>query len=451
MSNRRRLTAVSLVLGVAATGVAGLAGPTLAARPARATGWGPAVNLSRAAPLGTLVPTSAAVDARGDMLAVWVHTNGPGHPLMAAYRPAGHRWTTRAVPGSRGATDADVAFDGSGEAVVVWTAGRRVRAIRRTVHHGWATPVTVARARAGVEPRPPNSVQLAVNPRGRAVALWEGARSPHAAIGFPDGTWGPGKALFTGGARTAAGRDFPLRGPASSSGDTNLVIDRWGRATVAWSRDGFGSQPVVVSRDPGRPWSKPHALAPRSLGNGFQQIAGQRNGDLAVAWQSTVRGHPGIRVARKSRQGPWEQTPPLAHGMNVFKLRIAMDGSGVVTAVWLTERGALWRAEQSPQGTWTRKVRVMPPGTAGDEYGLVANNAGHVLLGSTAPAAAHSVWALRRSPARAWQPHPVTVSRGRGESRGPAVAIGPSGAALVVWAFRSAGSALSHVQASLTR
>lgn len=447
MRHNRRLTAISLVLGVTAASTAWLPGATAAAVPA-AAGWGRVVNLSRTAPLGTLVPTSAAVDARGNMLAVWVHTDGSGAPLMAAYRHAGRRWTTRAVPGSRGASDADLAFDRAGDAVVVWTAGRRVRATRRAGGR-WAKPVTVAIARAGVEPRPPNSVQLAVNPRGRALALWEGRRGPRAAIGFRNGTWGRPTTLFAGShSMRAESQRSSSAAPMSSSGDTNVVMDRKGRATVALARGGFAAQPFVVSRDPGKAWSKPHALAPLSLGNGSEQIAGKRNGDLAVAWESTVRGTTGIRVARKTRQGGWLQTPPLVQGMDTLKLRIAMDGSGVVTAVWLTDRGALWRAAQSPGGRWTRKVRVMPPGTAGDEYGLVANDAGNVLLGSTAPPGAHPVWALRRSPVNAWQAHPVTVSRGRGEARGPAVAIGPSGAALMVWALQPRGSALSRVQAS---
>ena len=142
------------------------------------------------------------------------------------------------------------------------------------------------------------------------------------------------------------------------------------------------------------------------------------------------------------------QTPPLRHTGELFKLRIAMDGAGVVTAVWQTESGALWRADQSPAGRWTREVRVMPPGTSGDEYGLVANEAGNVLLGSTAPPGRNPVWALRRSPSGAWQARPTTLTRGRGKAGGPAVGLGPSGVAVEVWTFQRAGSSGSPVQAS---
>ncbi len=274
-------------------------------------------------------------------------------------------------------------------------AGRRIRAVRRAADGRWTRPVTVARSRAAVEPRPPNSVQLSVTPRGRAVALWEGPRRPQVAIGLPDGTWGAAKPPLAARAPgRASNRGSRLAGPTSSSGDTNVFMDRRGRATVAWSRGrGFEGQPVVVSPDPGEPWGKQRPLAPSSLGNGLPEIAGQRDGDLAVARESIVHGHPGVRIARKARHGGWSRTPPLVHGMSPFKL-------------------------------------------------------GNVLLGSTAPPGAHSVWALRRAPAGAWQPHPVTVSKGRGQALGPAVAIGPSGAALMMWTFQPAGSARSRVQAS---
>jgi hypothetical protein len=89
----------------------------------------------------------------------------------------------------------------------------------------------------------------------------------------------------------------------------------------------------------------------------------------------------------------------------------------------------------------------MPPGTTGDEYGLVANEAGDVLLGSTAQPGRHPVWALRRSPSGVWQAHPTTVSQGRGRVGGPAVGVGPSGAGVLVWTFQRAGSSGSPVQA----
>ena len=303
----RSATVGLVVVAVAATGSPGSAGDV------RASGWGPPVSLSRPAPYLTLVPTSAAVDAHGDILAVWVRTDGSGSPLMVAYRRAGHGWVTpRAVPGSRGAQDAEVAFDGSGEAVLVWTGGRLVRAVRRAPDGRWGRPVTVARGALG-EPRPPNSVQLAVNERGRAVALWAGQRLPVAAIGFPDGRWGRAQTLFAGQVAAAAARQSARSGPVSSSGDTAVVMDRLGRATVVTGRSsGFTQQPLVTTRDPGRPWSRPRAIAPLTGGTGHEQIAGTAAGELAVAWDSTVRGTRAVRIARRHPGAGWGADPAAA-------------------------------------------------------------------------------------------------------------------------------------------
>jgi hypothetical protein len=436
----------SATVGLVVVAVAAAASPGSTGA-VRASGWGPVETLSLPAPFLTLVPTSAAVDSRGDTLAVWVRTDGSGAALMAGYRRAGQAWVTNPVPGSRGAEDADVAFDGSGEAVVVWTAGQRVRAVRRAARGQWAEPVTVAR-RPVVEPRPPNSVQLAVNRRGRAVVLWFGQRLPHAAIGFAGGRWGRAQALFAGETAREAILGRVRTGPASSSGDTDVVMDGRGRATVAWSgAGGFDPKPIVTTYAPGQGWSRPRAVAPQARGGGVPQIAGTADGRLAVAWGSTARGAPAVRVARKDRGTGWVQTPPLVHSGALSKVRIVMDGAGVVTAVWQTDNGATWLADQAPGGGWSPRVRVMPPGTAGDEYGLVANDAGDVLLGSTAPPGRHPVWAMRRSPSGAWQAQPTTVSGGRGKAGGPAVGIGPTGAGVLVWTFQRAGSSGSPVQA----
>lgn len=91
-------------------------------------------------------------------------------------------------------------------------------------------------------------------------------------------------------------------------------------------------------------------------------------------------------------------------------------------------------------------VRVMPRGTAGDEYGLVADEAGHVMIGSSAPPDVRPAWALRRSPAGVWAARPTTVSDGRGEVRGPAVAIGRDGTGLLLWAFQRTGTTTTRVQ-----
>lgn len=431
---------------VLATGLATLPAPAESAV-VHPQAWGPAVNLSPVAPSWNLLPTSAAIDVHGDVLAVWVHTDENGAALMAAFRAAGHKWRSPvAVPGSRGAQDAEVAFDGHGDAVLAWRTSHAVAAVRRTAAGSWTKTVTLYRSSAAMESRAPNSMDLAVNTNGRAVAVWGTNAGLKAAIGFANGTWGEARSVPPKPKRSTTRVVLPA-GPTSSSGDVKVVMDDWGRATVLAYTGGWVGKIVTTSRDPGGTWSAPEALTKVGFVT-HPQIAVKADGTIAVAWQGSADGSPAIRAARKTRTGDWVRAKSLPIGKNQFKLRMLLDGAGTVTVVWLPENGALWRAENHADGTWTPKVRVMPPDTAGDEYGLVANEAGDVLLASTAPPGAHPVWALRRSPSGLWDTHRTTLSTRKGETRGPAVAIGPGGGAVVVWTFQPAGSTTSRVQAS---
>ena len=421
--------------------------PSAEAESVHLQAWSPAVNLSRAAPSWDLLPTSAAIDAKGDALVVWVHTRRDGSALMSAFRAAGHEWRSPVtVPGSRGAQDAEVAFDGQGDAVVLWRTSHAAAAVRRTAAGSWTKSVTLYRTSTTMESRAPNSVDLAVNASGRAVAVWDTSTGLKAAIGFKDGTWGKASTGPPKPKRSTTGV-VPPAGPTSSSGDVQVVMDDWGRATVVSYTGGFLGRIVTTSRDPGHSWSAPEALTKVGFVTD-EQIAVKADGALAVAWQGSADGSRTIRVARKARTGDWVRGTALPIGKGAFKVRMAMDGAGTVSLVWMPENGAMWRAENHGDGTWRARVRVVPPNGAGDEYGLVANEAGDVLLASTAPPGAHPVWALHRSPSGVWGTHRRTLSSGSGETRGPAVAIGPGGGAVVVWTFQLAGSTTSRVQAS---
>ncbi len=307
MRRSGQLVSISIALGVALGGTTLSSGPVRAERAAQAAAWGPVVNLSAPEPSWNLLPTSVSVDKRGNTLAVWVHTDESRSPLMSAFRPKGRPWRHAVpVPGSRGAADADVAFDGAGEAVVTWLAGRRIVATRRTAGGSWTRPVTVYRSAASVEPRPPNSLDLAVNENGRAVLTWEG-RGAKVAIGFSDGRWGR--------ARTLSRR----------SGGADAVVDRWGRVTAVWGEGAWAGRVMTASRDVGERWTKPRPLTRTQVGTGGPIIALRRDGEVAVALGDTCRGlagHPGRTKAPRRWLGP-----NRSDGVGQGRLEAA-DGNG---------------------------------------------------------------------------------------------------------------------------
>jgi hypothetical protein len=330
-----------------------------------------------------------------------------------------------------------VAFDGAGDAVVAWVAGRRVRAVQRSAGGSWADPVTLHRAPSGAKGTFPVQLELALNEHGRSVVAWgneDDGRDDtlaggtlQAAIGFPDGTWGAARKLAMGG--------FP-----------DAVVDSEGRATVAWTGGrGFLTRVVTAYRNAGGSWTDPRPLTPLGFGGSAHGVAVRAAGEVAVAYLTAVRGSEAFRIARRTRDGGWVKSPPLVHGMQTGKLRMGMDDAGVVTVAWTSGHQALWVAENSPAG-WTPKRRVTGPGTVGDDVWLAVNAAGAALVGWTSTPG-HPVQAIYRSATGGWDAKKTTLAAARGESRGPALAIDPSGDAVVVWSLRPDGSTTSRVQA----
>ncbi len=445
-----RLATISIVLGVAAAGTTASVGPVGAAGNAAVADWGRVVNLSAPEGSWSLLPTSSAIDSRGNTLAVWI--NGGERRVMTAYRPQGGAWRRPvAVPASRGAQfEATVGFDGAGEAVVAWESGHRIRAVRRGSGGAWGKPVTVHRSQATDAEMLGSSLNLTVNERGKAAISFVTRSGLHVVIGSADGRWG--KAWTpprTPEAQRVAGGTLARSASPVASGGADLVIDRWGRITVVWAGGGWLARVKTASKAPGKPWTRPRTLT-RLLWDFSHQIGVRPNGEVVVLVHPPVGRNAGLRILRKPRDGGWVRSTPLALGKDPWKHRMAVDGSGRVSVAW-SNRGALWRVDHVPGSGWGRKVRVTRPEVAGDDYWLVANDAGHVLFGWTSSRPARAVQAVRRSPSGDWQVHPRTLSEGRGASRGPALAIGPNGAAVVLWTFQPAGSTTSRIQAVFNR
>lgn len=320
---RNRLAGCGVAAAVIVAGTAGVLAPANGATASQqAADWGPVVNLTGGEPVGSVVPTAAAISVRGTSVAVWVDDSRSA--LMAAFRPKDKAWRSPVVvPGSRAAGDGKVGYADDGEAVFVWMTEHAVRAVRRGPQGKWSTPVTVWQRRRSVELRPPNSIELVVNRRGRAAVLFPTPAGTLVATGAPDGSWDKPHKL---GATTEPDASGVTRmGPTSSSGDAHLAIDRWGRVTVVW-REGiwFAGTIMSIAKDPARAWSAPEALTSRKVVAGNPQIAVRDSGQIAVLWQFTrgdAKGEgrtqdPGRLVDphRGARQGHGVGEAPDGHG-----------------------------------------------------------------------------------------------------------------------------------------
>jgi hypothetical protein len=175
-------------------------------RPATSRTWNSPTALSLAWPpyRGGGEP-SVAMDSRGDAVAAWERLADRSWTIEAAVRPAGEGGWQAPTPisgaleqpaASDGALflGVQVAVDAQGDAVAVWERYMRDNwfveaAVRPASSQTWQTPMRLSTAGlGGAQP------DLALDPQGDAIVVWEGATSAERTVevatgSAPSGTW----------------------------------------------------------------------------------------------------------------------------------------------------------------------------------------------------------------------------------------------------------------------
>jgi hypothetical protein len=190
----------------------------------------------------------AAMDARGDTTAVWMHFDGSHYVVESSYRPEAGEWeepTVVSQPGEEGGNP-HVALDAKGDSLVAWhgeeEGEERVRAAYRPVGGSWGSATSVSSAGEQVQ-----SVRDAVDPDGNAIVAWAGNTGElgghdivHAAFKAVGGEWQAPTELSADG-----GNSFP----------SDVVFDTGGNAAVVWQRSDGASNVVQASYRPaGEEW-----------------------------------------------------------------------------------------------------------------------------------------------------------------------------------------------------
>jgi hypothetical protein len=196
---------------------------------------------------GSFVP-QAAMDARGDTTAVWMHFDGSHYVVESAYRPEGGEWESPALvsePGEEGGNP-HVALDAKGDSLVAWRGedgGEEfVRAAYRPVGGSWGAATGVSSEGEAVQ-----EVRDAVDSDGNAIVAWAGNTGEeggheivHAAYKPVGGEWeSPTDLSATGG------NSFP----------SDVVFDTGGNAALVWQRwDGSSNVVQASYRPAGEEW-----------------------------------------------------------------------------------------------------------------------------------------------------------------------------------------------------
>ena len=434
---RRTRLLLSIVLSVGLAGGLGLAGPAAARQP----GWTPAADVSE--PARFTYGPDVAVGPGGLTVAVWPRGDERLH-LWASWRRPGGAWSTpRRVPGTRGAMEAEAAFDRDGELVLAWSSGRRVMVVRRPLREAWGAPTTVHRTAAGVRGTRPGDLYLAVNGSGRAALSWDtidddldatyALSRVQAAVGGPGGRWSRATTL------SSVGRD---------GYGAEVAVSRTGRVAAVWDETrGSRGRIMTASRAVGEGWGESRALSRWLAHPSDPRLADLPSGELAVAWNAGG-STPAIRIRRWRESEGWSSASSVPGvAADPWWMTIGMDGAGAVTVAWSNPAKAVWVAEQKPQG-WTR-TRVAPIGSVFYGLQLEVNRAGDVVLGWDGRAGdGHVAQAAYRTRAGSWVTA-TTLSDPRGDAGGTAVGLAGDGTATAAWVVGPRMGMTGRIQASV--
>ncbi|HEU4512170.1 MAG TPA: hypothetical protein VFR87_03605 [Nocardioidaceae bacterium] len=409
---------LALALGLAAAPAAAVAGDP-------GQGWAAPLPVSRVgADVWDLDLTMH--DGRG--LAVWVRWKDDGTRVMAARQRATGGWRApTAVSGTRGAAEVEVAYDAQGQARLVWTAGRRVKAAWLRPGGSTSAPVVLHRTPAGALGTRPAYLQLSMNRVGAAAVAWQtmddDEAPPYAA---------PRVQAVNATATGGWSAEHTLSAADTEGIRPEVFVSRTGRVTAVWGeRAGDRWKVMTASRRDRRAWGTASPLTRPSVKAGIPHLAGLASGRLAVAYAVRSPEARGLRLRSWSPSSGWSAPMAVRGALLRSWVDVGLSRQGA-TVAFTDARDAVWAASVSSSSVVTRS-RVAPVVSVYYGLQLVVNRAGDALVAwDSVRGGDHPIEAAYRSASGSWGPV-SRVSAARGDAFLGALALTPGGDGLAVW------------------
>lgn len=362
-----------------------------------------------------------AVHPNGNAVAVWVENSGPIFTIAASrYDATSGLWgnlkrdaATASAPGkanpkagkidriyagTREVANPQIGMDQDGNAFVVWTEpdSKAIIASRLSAKaRAWTAPVVIDSINAD-----PESIRLAVNADGNAVAMWhainlEAAYAPMIAARYNARTdaWEPGQTIeapehvsfrasvtagppgqffavwtqLAGNSWVIAGAGYdvaqrgwrkpvPIAAAAADGGQLefpNVVMDQLGNVSVAWYEqdtrveENYGN--IVVRRYSAldKQWSAPTKFIEGALQDASMAV--DRAGNLFLAWTNVVDNVYKTVAARFDlRAGRWSTPQAISGNQETSRSIVAVDAAGNAIVAWEAYDGASSGEESGP-------------------------------------------------------------------------------------------------------
>ena len=404
---------------------------------------------------GTHGGHKVAFGPQGNAVAIWSRKSGSNQIVQAATRPAGGSWSQpqNLSAADRDAFGLDLALDPQGNAVATWASKQGVNDVSAeaatrpagggSARDGWSARQVLSAAGQNAY----NSPRVAVDPQGRAVAIWLRSEG--------------GKVIVQAATRPAGGAwssPQSLSAPGEPGEDPQVALDGQGNAVALWTR--AETPNVLIPEAATRPadggatkdgWSEPRRLSAADRIGFAVQLAVNPQGDAVALWRSVnpPSNRTIVQATTRPAGGSWSGSRDLsAEGLSAFEPQVALDAQGNAVAIWRRSNGSalLVQASTRPTGGGPTNDGWGEPrdlGEANDNTPLLAVSSGgdatviwdHIPIIGTSrviQASSRPGTASPSDPRGGWsEPRDLTPALGNAGS--PQVALDPKGNTVAIW------------------
>jgi len=364
---------------------------------------------------------------------------------------AGGSWSTPRLLDLDSVTGATVyaprvAADNNGDAIAVWSQFDTTNNIDNTWANryvkgvGWGKAELIETDSTGNARRP----EIAVDGNGNAVVIWtsdDGIRKDLWANRYVKGAgWGKAELIETNNTGSVKGGG-PTGGP-------RVAMNEDGDAIAVWNQDDGIRDNIWANRyAKGTGWGKAELIETDNTGGAWwPHVAMDKNGNAIAVWRLFDGTRDNIWANRYIKGAGWGKAELIEtdNTGSALNSRIAMDGSGNAIAVWQQNDGTrdnIW-ANRYVTGTGWGKAELIGTvgtGTSGEPYVAMSEAGDAIAVWNLDDGVRDNIWANRYVKGAGWGKAEV-IEQGDGPKLtqyfglgGPRVAIDGNGNAIAVF------------------
>jgi hypothetical protein len=294
-----------------------------------------------------------AIDASGNAIAVWITEEGStDFVVRSAARPPDGEWSEPEDVSDliSEAVTPQLAFDAASGAVAVWTAfeagDRILQGAVRSASGEWLEPDDISDAGENVSPLPQGAPDVAIDGSGTAIAVWtlEGSDNiVQAAVRPSGGEWSAPEDLSDAG---------------GDAGEPGVAMNEAGEAVTVWTRSNGSDAIVQAAvRPSGGEWSEADDLSATGQDAGEGDVGIDEAGEAVAVWTRSNGSDAIVQAAVRPSGGEWSEADDLsATGRSAFSPVVATNDALGAVAAWYRSDGTNLRVQAAVRtaGDWSK-------------------------------------------------------------------------------------------------